>query len=217
MTIESDLRGIDFSDNEVKVYIALLKIGKAKAGRIAKECSLDRTSVYNALKKLQEYDALPRKDDSVLAEKADLLYRAQEAVSQHEADIRARNEEDRIIRFMQLLERTQAEQKQRGVRTEEQGETVELTDVSPSLETNTIRLIEQWELLTLCKSDCAEEENTLQSLESSLDELEIQRKGIVRGKREAAAAQSEAEVIRATLDRLRRVLKESSPPPTPES
>jgi len=48
------MRGLGFSDNEVKVYIALLKVGKSKAGRIAKECSLDRTSVYNSLKKLLE-------------------------------------------------------------------------------------------------------------------------------------------------------------------
>src|SRR3989344_7886236 len=52
--IEEKMRGLGFSDNEVKVYIALLKIGRSKAGRIAKECSLDRTSTYNALKRLKE-------------------------------------------------------------------------------------------------------------------------------------------------------------------
>ena len=52
--IEEELRDLGFSDNEVKVYIALLRIGRGKAGRISKECSLERTSTYNALKKLNE-------------------------------------------------------------------------------------------------------------------------------------------------------------------
>src|SRR3990167_4856523 len=45
---------LDFTDNEIKVYLALLRIGTAQAGRIAKECVLERTSTYNALKRLQE-------------------------------------------------------------------------------------------------------------------------------------------------------------------
>lgn len=52
--IEQKLRELGFTDNEIKVYIALLRIGHSKAGRIAKESSLERTSVYNALKKLLE-------------------------------------------------------------------------------------------------------------------------------------------------------------------
>ncbi|MEK6874374.1 MAG: helix-turn-helix domain-containing protein [Nanoarchaeota archaeon] len=52
--IEEELRDLGFRDNEVKVYIALLRMGRGKAGRIAKECSLERTSTYNAIKKLQE-------------------------------------------------------------------------------------------------------------------------------------------------------------------
>ena len=52
--IEAELRYLGFTDNEVKIYLMLLRIGGAKAGRIAKECSLERTSAYNALKKLQE-------------------------------------------------------------------------------------------------------------------------------------------------------------------
>lgn len=54
MMIEEELRDLGFTDNEVKVYVALLRIGRGKAGRVAKECSLERTSTYNALKKLQE-------------------------------------------------------------------------------------------------------------------------------------------------------------------
>jgi len=52
--IEKELRDLGFTDNEVKVYIALLRMGRGKAGRISKESSLERTSTYNALKRLQE-------------------------------------------------------------------------------------------------------------------------------------------------------------------
>ncbi len=52
--IERELRNLGFTDNEIKIYLTLFRIGKAKAGRIAKECALERTSTYNALKRLQE-------------------------------------------------------------------------------------------------------------------------------------------------------------------
>ena len=52
--IEKELRDLGFTDNEVKIYITLLRIGRGKAGRISKESSMERTSTYNALKKLQE-------------------------------------------------------------------------------------------------------------------------------------------------------------------
>ena len=52
--IEKELRDLGFTDNEVKIYLTLLRIGRGKAGRISKESSLERTSTYNALKKLQE-------------------------------------------------------------------------------------------------------------------------------------------------------------------
>ena len=52
--IEKELRDLGFTDNEVKIYITLLRIGRGKAGRISKESSLERTSTYNALKRLQE-------------------------------------------------------------------------------------------------------------------------------------------------------------------
>jgi len=54
MTLERELRELGFTDNEIKVYLTLFRIGRAKAGRISKECSLERTSTYNALKRLQE-------------------------------------------------------------------------------------------------------------------------------------------------------------------
>jgi len=43
---------LGFTVNETKVYLTLLRIGGSKAGRIAIEAGLERTSVYNALKNL---------------------------------------------------------------------------------------------------------------------------------------------------------------------
>lgn len=43
---------LGFSANEANVYSTLLRIGRSKAGRLAKECVLERTSTYNALKQL---------------------------------------------------------------------------------------------------------------------------------------------------------------------
>jgi len=40
------------SHNEAKVYLTLLNLGSAMAGKIAKEAMMDRTSCYDALKKL---------------------------------------------------------------------------------------------------------------------------------------------------------------------
>lgn len=54
MDIFTDLKKLNFSTNESKVYITLLSIGPSLAGRIAKETRLDRSSTYNALKMLVE-------------------------------------------------------------------------------------------------------------------------------------------------------------------
>jgi sugar-specific transcriptional regulator TrmB len=54
MNIDEELRMLGFSNNEIKIYLTLLRIGESKAGRIAKEAFLERTSTYNSLKKLQE-------------------------------------------------------------------------------------------------------------------------------------------------------------------
>ncbi len=53
-TLERELKELSFTGNEIKVYLTLFRIGRSKAGRIAKECALERTSTYNALKRLQE-------------------------------------------------------------------------------------------------------------------------------------------------------------------
>lgn len=49
-----ELEYLGFTPNEAKVYLVLLRIGHAQAGRIATECRLERTSTYNALKKLTQ-------------------------------------------------------------------------------------------------------------------------------------------------------------------
>ena len=49
-----DLEKLNFSVNESKVYLTLMRIGHSLAGNIAKESSLDRSSTYNALKMLVE-------------------------------------------------------------------------------------------------------------------------------------------------------------------
>jgi len=45
---------LGFSRNEASVYITLANIGSAKAGKLSKEASMDRSSTYNALKSLIE-------------------------------------------------------------------------------------------------------------------------------------------------------------------
>lgn len=50
--IRAALERFGLSANEAKVYLTLLRIGSAMAGRIAKEAMIDRSSCYDALKKL---------------------------------------------------------------------------------------------------------------------------------------------------------------------
>ncbi|MFA6088751.1 MAG: helix-turn-helix domain-containing protein [Candidatus Woesearchaeota archaeon] len=50
--IEETLENISFSKNEIKIYLKLLELGSSKAGKIAKETKLDRSSTYNALTNL---------------------------------------------------------------------------------------------------------------------------------------------------------------------
>ena len=46
------LQKVGFSINESKVYLNLIKLGSAKAGKISKEANLDRSSTYNSLQSL---------------------------------------------------------------------------------------------------------------------------------------------------------------------
>lgn len=48
------LEKLNFSVNEAKVYLTMIKLGPSLAGSIAKEARLDRSSTYNALKALTE-------------------------------------------------------------------------------------------------------------------------------------------------------------------
>jgi HTH-type transcriptional regulator, sugar sensing transcriptional regulator len=50
----TDLEKLNFSTNESKVYVLLIRLGPSLAGRIAKEARMDRSSTYNALKQLTE-------------------------------------------------------------------------------------------------------------------------------------------------------------------
>ncbi len=50
--IEDGLRKLGFTGNEVKIYLCLLRLGKAKAGDLIKETGLQRSVVYNGLEEL---------------------------------------------------------------------------------------------------------------------------------------------------------------------
>lgn len=52
--IREGLERLGLTKNEIKTYITLLKIGNSKAGTIAKEAMMDRSSTYNALRSLLE-------------------------------------------------------------------------------------------------------------------------------------------------------------------
>ncbi len=52
--LHEKLERVGLSQTEARIYIVLLRLGKAKAGRIAKESRLNRTSTYDGLKRLLE-------------------------------------------------------------------------------------------------------------------------------------------------------------------
>ncbi|MDP3026787.1 MAG: helix-turn-helix domain-containing protein [Nanoarchaeota archaeon] len=49
-----DLQEFGLSNTEAKVYLALLELGKSKAGEITKKSAVNRTNVYDALERLIE-------------------------------------------------------------------------------------------------------------------------------------------------------------------
>ncbi len=55
MDVYRELAELGFTSNEIKVYLTLIRIGRSQAGRLSKECGIERTSAYNALKRLLEY------------------------------------------------------------------------------------------------------------------------------------------------------------------
>ena len=48
----SELEYLGLTTNEAKIYLSLSNIGPSSAGRIAKECQIERTSTYNSLQRL---------------------------------------------------------------------------------------------------------------------------------------------------------------------
>lgn len=54
MDFTRTLQNVGMTKNEVKVYLALLKLGSSKVGRISKEAETNRSYTYDALKKLLE-------------------------------------------------------------------------------------------------------------------------------------------------------------------
>lgn len=54
MEINKKLREAGLAENEIKVYLALLKLGSVTAGEIAKNSGVNRTNVYDALERLIE-------------------------------------------------------------------------------------------------------------------------------------------------------------------
>jgi len=54
MNKEEVLQELGFSKNEAIVYLALLSLGSSTAGKVAEQCKLHRTNVYDALERLSE-------------------------------------------------------------------------------------------------------------------------------------------------------------------
>ncbi len=52
--IKKILNKIGLSDNETKIYFTLLELGSSKAGKLSKESQINRTTTYDALKRLLE-------------------------------------------------------------------------------------------------------------------------------------------------------------------
>jgi sugar-specific transcriptional regulator TrmB len=54
MDIETALEGIGLAQNEIKVYVALSRIGESTANKVAEASSLHRTNVYDTLERLSQ-------------------------------------------------------------------------------------------------------------------------------------------------------------------
>jgi predicted transcriptional regulator len=70
---EEVLMELGLSINEAKVYVALVRLGANTAGKIANQCKLHRTNVYDALERLQEKGLVSfiTQNDTKLFEAAD--------------------------------------------------------------------------------------------------------------------------------------------------
>lgn len=54
MKIENKLEQLGLTENEAKIYFTIINLGSSKAGKIAKESGIERSSCYNTLKSLVE-------------------------------------------------------------------------------------------------------------------------------------------------------------------
>lgn len=52
MEVKEALKQIGLTQNEINVYLVMLRLGSSKAGKISKEAQINRTSTYDALRKL---------------------------------------------------------------------------------------------------------------------------------------------------------------------
>jgi sugar-specific transcriptional regulator TrmB len=52
MDIYETLKKLNFTSNEIKIYLTLLELGSQKVGKITKETKIDRSSCYNTLNNL---------------------------------------------------------------------------------------------------------------------------------------------------------------------
>ena len=52
--MEKELLDLGFNKNEIKVYLALLKLGVSSVSEISKTSNVDRTLIYGILDKLIE-------------------------------------------------------------------------------------------------------------------------------------------------------------------
>ena len=55
MDLNRALQQLSFTQNEAEVYLALLRVGRTPAGKLAREAGLERTSTYHALNRLLQY------------------------------------------------------------------------------------------------------------------------------------------------------------------
>lgn len=58
--VEENLKKLGFTNNEIKIYLTLFRLGKVRAGEIIKETGLQRSVVYNDLETLIERELLSK-------------------------------------------------------------------------------------------------------------------------------------------------------------
>ncbi len=58
--IENNLKKLGFTNNEIKIYLTLVRLGKIRAGDVIKETGLQRSVVYNSLEELIERELVTK-------------------------------------------------------------------------------------------------------------------------------------------------------------